>query len=62
MYCATLAALQDEAPSLALLRELAARQGVTPADDDLAVVQGLLRVLLPQLRELEALVPPEAEP
>ena len=62
MYCATLAALQGEAPSLDLLRGLAAQQGVTPTDEDLAAAQGFLCVLLPQLRELETLVPPEAEP
>ena len=62
MCCATLAVVQRDAPSLDVLRELAAHQGVDPSGEDLEAVAGFLRVLLPQLRDLEALVSPEAEP
>jgi hypothetical protein len=51
-----------DAPSLDVLRELAAQQGVEPSDEDLEAAAGFLRVLLPQLRRLEELVPAEAEP
>jgi hypothetical protein len=42
-----------ESSSVALLRELAARQGVEPTDDDLEAVRGFLDILLPALIELE---------
>jgi hypothetical protein len=41
------------------LRELAARQGVEPTDDDLAAVRGFLDAILPELARLEALLEPE---
>ncbi len=50
---------QDPA-DLELLRALCARQGVAPEDEDLAHVQGFLRVLLPALEELERLLPDDA--
>jgi hypothetical protein len=46
-------------PDLDLLRDLCERQGVTPADDDLRVVQGFLQAVLPALRELEDLLAAE---
>lgn len=54
--------VEAAAPSIELLRELAAAQGVTPTDDDLEAVLGFLRVLLPAFRELERTIPPDAEP
>lgn len=54
--------MQGEASSPDLLRELAAQQGVAPSGEDLEAVAGFLRVLLPELRRLEELVPPEVEP
>ena len=47
------------APSVALLREVAAQQGVHPTDDDLAAVLGFLEVVLPRLAEIEQRIPPE---
>jgi hypothetical protein len=47
------------APSIDLLREVAAQQGVSPTDEDLAAVLGFLEVVLPRLAELEARIPPE---
>jgi hypothetical protein len=38
---------------------VAAQQGVSPTDDDLAAVLGFLEVVLPRLAELEERVPPE---
>jgi hypothetical protein len=46
------------APSIDFLREVAAQQGVSPTDDDLAAVLGFLEVVLPRLAELEARIPP----
>ena len=54
--------MRSGAPSLELLRGLAAQQGVEPSDEDLEAAAGFLRVLLAQLRDLEALIPPEVEP
>lgn len=41
------------------LRQLAARQGVDPSDDDLEAVRGFLDAILPRLEELEATLEPE---
>lgn len=49
-------------PSIELLREVAAQQGVHPSDADLEAVQGFLAVLLPALAELERKVSPETVP
>ena len=46
-------------PSVDLLREAAAQQGVFPTDEDLAGVLGFLEVVLPRLAELEQKLPPE---
>ena len=42
--------------SLDFLRELAARQGVEPSDEDLEAVQGFLDAILPELERLEQLL------
>jgi len=44
---------QAESSSELVLRELAARQGVHPTEDDLAAVRAFLEILLPALLELE---------
>jgi hypothetical protein len=49
----------NEYNSLLLVREIAARQGVQPADEDIAAVQRFLDNLLSQLIELEEHLPPE---
>ena len=49
-------------PSLELLRQQAAGQGVTPTDEDLERVLAFLEVLLPKLGELERVVPPGLAP
>ena len=54
--------MPGQAPSADRLRELAQAQGVEPTDDDLERVRGFLAVLLPELAELERLVPPETAP
>jgi hypothetical protein len=46
----------SSAPTLAELRSVAEREGITPSDSDLEAVQAFLRVLLPQFEELERLV------
>ena len=48
--------------SLATLRALAARQGVTPSDADLEAVQAFLATVLVHLSEIEAALPPETPP
>jgi hypothetical protein len=52
----------SSAPSVELLRVLAAQQGIHPADADLEAVRGFLAVLLPAFAELERKVPPETVP
>ena len=49
-------------PSLEVLRELAAQQGVAPTEVDLEAVLRFLGILLPQLGELERLLLAETEP
>ena len=49
-------------PSLAELRTLVERQGVTPTDADLEAVRAFLEVLLPAWREVERLIPPGTVP
>jgi hypothetical protein len=50
----------SESSLLSALRELARRQGVEPTDEDLEGVLGFLERLLPELAELERLLPPTA--
>lgn len=50
------------APSLDDLSREAGRYGVPATDEDLELVLGFLRVLLPAFEELERLVPPETVP
>jgi len=49
-------------PQLEELRQVAARHGVTPTDEDLEAVRGFLEVLLPAFAELERLVPSGTPP
>jgi hypothetical protein len=49
----------SESSQLRLLRELAARQGVEPSDEDLAAVRGFLEAILPELARLEEELGPE---
>jgi len=48
--------------SLDFLRQLAARQGVEPSDEDLQAVLGFLDAILPELARLEELLEPPEEP
>jgi hypothetical protein len=48
-----------ESSQLPFLRELAARQGVEPSDEDLAAVIGFLEAILPELERLEDELEPE---
>jgi hypothetical protein len=52
----------SEPPSIEFLRAVAARQGVTAADEDLVAVLGFLDVVLPRLAELEQRLPPGTQP
>jgi hypothetical protein len=49
-----------ESSSVSLLRELAARQGVEPTDDDLEAVLGFLNAILPALERLADELPADA--
>jgi len=51
--------MSSESSSLDFLREQAAGQGVFPTDADLEAVLGFLAAILPELEELERLVPEE---
>jgi hypothetical protein len=46
-------------PSIDFLRQAAAQQGVSAADEDLEGVLGFLEVVLPKLAEIEERLPPE---
>jgi len=48
--------------SLDFLRQLAARQGVFPTDEDLEAVLPFLEAIVPALEELERTVPPDTAP
>jgi hypothetical protein len=50
------------APSVELLRGLAAQQNVYPDDADLEAVLGFLRLILPALADLERRLPSESAP
>ena len=54
--------MPDPMPSVDELRAAAARQGVSPTDEDLERVQAFLAVLLPAFGELERLVPRDPVP
>lgn len=51
-----------ESSSLDFLRQLAARQGVLPTDEDLEAVLPFLEAILPALEELERTLPPATAP
>jgi hypothetical protein len=51
----------DSTP-VAVLRALAARQGVEPTDEDLEAVSAFLETILPRLREIEEALPPDVPP
>lgn len=48
--------------SLDFLRQLAARQGVFPTDEDLEAVLPFLEAIVPALEELERTLPPGTAP
>jgi hypothetical protein len=54
--------MAPQSSGLSFLRALAERQGVTTTDEDLEAVLGFLNAILPELEELEALLPPETTP
>jgi hypothetical protein len=54
--------MEPHPTSLSILRALAARQGVTPGDDDLEAVQAFLEPVLARLSEIERALPPETPP
>ena len=51
-----------ESSSLDFLRQLAARQGVFPTDEDLEAVLPFLEAIVPALEELERTFPPGTAP
>jgi hypothetical protein len=51
-----------ESSSLDFLRQLAARQGVFPTDEDLEAVLPFLEAIVPALEELDGMIPPDAAP
>jgi len=48
--------------SLDFLRQLAARQGVFPTDEDLEAVLPFLEAIVPALEALERTIPPDTPP
>jgi hypothetical protein len=52
----------SESNRLSALRELARSQGVEPTDADLEAVLDFLERILPELEELERLLPADATP
>jgi hypothetical protein len=53
--------MDAQSSRLEFLRQLAARQGIEPSDDDLEAVLGFLDAILPELRRLEEQLEPGAE-
>jgi hypothetical protein len=51
-----------ESSSVDFLRQLAARQGVFPTDEDLEAVLPFLNAIIPALEELERTIPPGTVP
>jgi hypothetical protein len=54
--------MSSQSNALSFLRALAERQGVEPADEDLEAVLGFLERILPELKELEGVLPADATP
>jgi len=54
--------MPSESNSVERLRELAALQGVSPADEDLEGVLDFLARILPALEAIERRLPPETPP
>jgi hypothetical protein len=54
--------MDAQSSRLEFLRQLAARQGIEPSDDDLQAVLGFLDAILPELARLEELLEPGASP
>jgi hypothetical protein len=52
--------MEPQSSRVELLRDVAARQGVEPSDDDLEAVQSFLDAILPELARLEEQLAPEA--
>jgi len=50
--------MDAQSSRLQFLRQLAARQGIEPSDDDLEAVLGFLDAILPELQRLEELLEP----
>jgi hypothetical protein len=53
--------MEAESSRIEFLRQLAGRQGVAPADDDLRAVLGFLDAILPDLARLEEQFEPGSE-
>ena len=51
-----------ESSSVDFLRQLAARQGVFPTDEDLEAVLPFLEAIVPALQDLERTIPPDTAP
>jgi hypothetical protein len=51
----------DAQSSPDFLRQLAARQGIHPSDDDLEAVRGFLEAIVPALARLERDLEPDEE-
>ena len=49
--------MESQSNPVSFLRALAERQGVVPADEDLEAVLGFLERIVPELEELEELLP-----
>lgn len=54
--------MHAEPPTITQLRAIAAAQGVVVEKADLVGVLGFLRVILPELQEIEESLPPETAP
>ena len=53
--------MEAESSRTDFLRQLAARQGVEPSDDDLQAVLGFLDAILPELARLEGQLEPGSD-
>jgi hypothetical protein len=52
--------MDAQSSRLEFLRQLAARQGIEPSEDDLEIVLGFLDTILPELQRLEEQLEPGA--